>query len=73
MSAPSYSPRLQLDDSCAVSKLIEIVRPDLHHLDPFGPKFRSVHVGSSNVILFLVCELPFDGVFIPLTHFVEKG
>jgi hypothetical protein len=45
-----------------VSKPIEMIRPNLHHLDTFVPELRGMHVGAANVILFHVSQLPLDRV-----------
>ena len=42
----------------------------IHHFDPFVPMFPS-DVGSTNVVVFNKRQLPFDGIWVPLSQFVQ--
>lgn len=55
-----------------MSKLIEIIGPNLHHLNALIPELRGMHIRPADVVLFHVRELPLDGIRIPATHLVEQ-
>ena len=52
-------------------QIIQIVRPCLHHLPPFGQALRAV-VRGSDLVPFLMSKLELDEVRIPAL-FVEQG
>jgi hypothetical protein len=51
----------------AISELIKIIGPHLHHLDLLIPELCGMHVGPADVILFHVRQLPLDRVWIPIS------
>src|SRR6266540_7197562 len=50
----------QRHDLPAFPQAIEIVRPNLHHLDALRPVFRRMHIRSTHAVLLLVSKLAFD-------------
>ena len=71
-SATDKPCRRQWNHNRSRSKLVKIIRPDLHHVDALGPELRGVHVRKANLVFFLMRELPLDGVGIPSPHFIEE-
>ena len=62
----------QQDNFPGAPQIIEIVSPGLHHSHPLGTKLRSMHIGTADIVGFLVRKLPFDGIGIPPSHFVKS-
>jgi hypothetical protein len=61
-----------MDDNLWVfGKIIEIVRPLLHHAPAFGQVLRVV-VGGTDLVAFVMGKLAFDPIGVK-SHLVQKG
>jgi hypothetical protein len=58
-------------DPAKTRKIIEIVRPMLHQLDPFWPVSSSV-IGTANFVCLDMSERLFDYIRIPASLLVQE-
>lgn len=71
LSLTAPAPKVRTKDFCAVTQLVKIVRPVLHHSDPLIPIF-SPRVGAAHRAGIELGELLFDSIGIPESHLVEQ-
>jgi hypothetical protein len=46
-----------------VSKLVEVISPDLHHFDTLAPELRGMHIGATYVVFFHMGQLSLDCIW----------
>jgi hypothetical protein len=66
---PVFIRGLRCEHVFILSQPVQIIGPDLHHVDPLRPMLRIV-VGSPDGILFLMCKLAFNYICTPSAHFI---
>jgi hypothetical protein len=64
--------KIRLQNLAARLQAIKIIRPVLHHFDPFVP-MGATGIGAADIVGFDMGQLPFDGVWVPIAHLVQQG